>query len=114
MAFLRNRKLTIEPLQTFNALGVYLGYCYEIREHVENIRKPVEALSTVAAKPEPSLELSAKSGHHQYIDVRGGRRLGKGGRDSKSRTLKGFRDDPKMSKKRTLDSHQMLQKDRLV
>ena len=65
--FLQGLKHTLEPLQTFVALGAYPAYKDEIRIHVESIREPVESFLASVAKFDQSLGPNAKSGHHRHI-----------------------------------------------
>jgi hypothetical protein len=67
VAFLQGLKHTLEPLQTFTALGAYPAYKDEIQKHVESIREPIESFLVSAAKFDHSLGPNAKSGHHRHI-----------------------------------------------
>ena len=67
VAFLENLKHTLEPLQSFTALGAYPAYGDEIRRHVEAIKHPIESFLAIAAKFERSLGPNAKAGHHRHI-----------------------------------------------
>ena len=65
--FLRSLKCTLEPLQTYTALGTFPSYGDDIRIHVESIKTPVESFLLIATKFEPSLSASSTTGHHRNI-----------------------------------------------
>lgn len=67
IAFLQSLKHTLEPLQTFTALGAYPAYKDEIQKHVEAIREPIESFLAIATKFDRSLGPNAKTGHHRHI-----------------------------------------------
>ena len=67
VVFLQNLKHTLEPLQSFTALGAYPAYGIEIQKHVEAIKHPIESFLATAAKFERSLGPNSKTGHHRNI-----------------------------------------------
>jgi hypothetical protein len=67
VAFLRNLKHTLEPLQTFTVFNAYPAYRDEIRRHVEIIKGPIESFLATAAKFDHSLGPNAATGHHRHI-----------------------------------------------
>jgi hypothetical protein len=67
VAFLVNLKRTLEPLQTFSALGAYPTYRDEIKKCVEGIKAPIENCLAVAAKFDPSFATTSKKGRHRNV-----------------------------------------------
>jgi hypothetical protein len=67
VSFLQSLRHTLEPLQTFTALGTYPSYKNEIQQHVESIRGPIESFLATATKFDHSLGPNAKEGHHRHI-----------------------------------------------
>lgn len=66
--FLRSLKHTLEPLQTFAALDPYTEYRDEIRQHVEEIRVPIENFLVLVSKFESSLGSGATAGRLRNIN----------------------------------------------
>ncbi|KAH7348387.1 hypothetical protein BKA65DRAFT_550458 [Rhexocercosporidium sp. MPI-PUGE-AT-0058] len=67
VAFLRDLKRTLEPLQTYTAWNAYPVYGNDIKEQVECIREPVEQFLASLLKYEPSLRDNARKGHHRHV-----------------------------------------------
>lgn len=67
VAFLRDLKQTLEPLQTFTAWSTYPTYGKDIGEQAGHIRGPLEAFLKAVRKYEPTLGNKAVKGHHRHI-----------------------------------------------
>jgi hypothetical protein len=67
VAFLRDLKQTLDPLQTFTAWNTYPTYGKQIEEQAAQIKGPIESFLKDVLKFEPSLGAKAKVGHHRYV-----------------------------------------------
>ena len=66
-AFLRSLIQTLEPLHTFTALNAHPIYQGQIREHVENIKPPIERFVERTKKFEHSLGHLHAAGRYREI-----------------------------------------------
>jgi hypothetical protein len=67
VAFLRDLKRTLEPLQAFTAWDAYPTYEKDVGEQVAYVKGPIEEFLATVVKYEPSLGAKAKDGHHRHV-----------------------------------------------
>ncbi|TVY34526.1 hypothetical protein LOCC1_G007809 [Lachnellula occidentalis] len=67
VAFLGGLMRTLEPLHAYTTLGARPSYQNEIKQHVSNIKHPIESFLSTIAKYEPSLGANALPGYHRNI-----------------------------------------------
>lgn len=67
LAFFGGLMRTLQPLHTYTTLGARPSYQNEIKEHVSNIKYPIESFLSTIAKYEPSLGANAIPGYRRNI-----------------------------------------------